>query len=347
LLNLTKYITSFSLGFLPRIKPVCFVVLLFTSFWETSKAQENLVPNGSFEEYNWCPSYTNGFYIDACKYWTSPTTGGSPDFFNACSTDIDSFGDLQFSVPNNYYPGSQLAHSGVAYAGIIFAQNEPSSPTYSEYLQIELISRLRFGKFYKLQFYINNSSISRCSNSIGALFTEDVLGLNTENVIPLTPQFQSDLHLFFCDTAKWYEMNYVFQADGTEKFLTIGVFNEMPYTYVIDENGFVQQGGDRYYYIDDVSLVELDYKSWIDGKIPNVITPNNDNINDVFTFDNEIVMAKKLTILNRWGNVVYQTEDSFSWDGTFNGNPCSEGVYYYLIEVTETIKTYGFLTLIR
>lgn len=337
----------FSLGFLPRIKPVCFVVLLFTSFWETSKAQENLVPNGSFEEYNWCPSYTNGFYIDACKYWTSPTTGGSPDFFNACSTDIDSFGDLQFSVPNNYYPGSQLAHSGVAYAGIIFAQNEPGSPTYSEYLQIELISRLRFGKFYKLQFYINNSSISRCSNSIGALFTEDVLGLNTENVIPLTPQFQSDLHLFFCDTAKWYEMNYVFQADGTEKFLTIGVFNEMPDTYVIDENGFVQQGGDRYYYIDDVSLVELDYKSWIDGKIPNVITPNNDNINDVFTFDNEIVMAKKLTILNRWGNVVYQTEDSFSWDGTFNGNPCSEGVYYYLIEVTETIKTYGFLTLIR
>ena len=335
----------FSLGFLPRIKPVFFIVLLFTSFWNTSKAQENLVPNGSFEEYYWCPSWS-GFYINACKYWNSPSQGVSPDYYNACSTDLGGFGELQFSVPENM-SGFQNAKSGNAYAGIVFAQNEPGSPTYSEYIQVELSNRLSFGNFYKLQFYISNSGYNYCSNSIGALLTQDALDLNTENVIPLTPQFQSDLNLFFCDTAKWYEMNYVFQADGTEKFLTIGVFNEMPETYIIDENGIVQQGGDRYYYIDDVSLVELDYKSWIDGKIPNVITPNNDNINDVFTFDNEIVMAKKLTILNRWGNIVYQTNDLFSWDGTFNGNPCSDGVYYYMIEVSETIKTNGFLTLIR
>jgi gliding motility-associated-like protein len=253
---------------------------------------------------------------------------------------------LQFSVPENSN-GFQNAKTGSAYAGIVFAQDNPNSPTFSEYIHVELNKCLIFGKFYRLQFYVNNSGYYYCSNSIGVLFTQVALNLNTENVIPITPQFQSDLDLFFCDTAKWYELNYVFQADGTEKFLTIGVFNEMPETYVINENGIVQQGGDRYYYIDDVSLVELDYSSWIEGKIPNVITPNNDNINDVFTFDNEVVRAKKLSILNRWGNVVFETNDSFSWDGTFNGNPCSNGVYYYMIEVSETIKTNGFLTLIR
>jgi len=335
----------FSLGFLPRIKPVFFIVLLFTSFWKTSTAQENLVPNGSFEEYNWCPSWS-GFYIDACKYWTSPTIGGSSDYFNACSTDLGSFGDYQFSVPKNY-AGYQYALTGNGYAGIAFAQDNPDSPTFSEYIQVELNRSLENGKFYKLMFFLSNSGMYYCPNSIGALFTNESLNLNIEGVIPLIPQFNSDLSLFFCDTTKWYEMYHVFQADGTEKFLTIGVFNEMPETYIIDENGIVQQGGDRYYYIDDVSLVELDYTTWIEGKIPNVITPNGDNINDVFTFDNSLIMAKKLTIFNRWGNVVYQTEDSFTWDGTFNGKPCSDGVYYYIIEVSETIKTNGFLTLIR
>jgi OOP family OmpA-OmpF porin len=330
---------------LPRIKPVCFIVLLFISFWNTTKAQENLVPNGSFEEYNWCPNWS-GFYIDACNYWTSPTTGGSPDYFNSCSTVLGSFGTPEFSVPQNYI-GFQNARTGSGYAGIAFAQDYPGSPTFSEYIQIELSKILDLGKFYKFKFYLSNSGMYYCSNSIGALFTNESLNLNIEEVIPMIPQYNSDLSLFFCDTTKWYEMNYVFQANGTEKFLTIGVFSKMPETYVIDENGIVQQGGDRYYYIDDVSLIELDYTSWIEGKIPNVITPNGDNINDVFTFDNSIVMAKKLSILNRWGNIIYQTNNSFSWDGTFNGNPCSDGTYYYVIEVNETIKTNGFLTLIR
>ncbi len=68
-------------------------------------------------------------------------------------------------------------------------------------------------------------------------------------------------------------------------------------------------------------------------------------VNDTFIFDNSIVKARKLTILNRWGNVVYETIDNFIWDGSFNGNPCSDGVYYYQIELTNNIKTNGFLTL--
>ncbi len=346
MLNLLKNIISFSLGFLPRTKPVFFIVLLFTLDSNILKSQVNLVPNGSFEEYNWCPNWAPGFYLDACKYWSSPTTGGSPDYFNACSTDLGTSGMLQFSVPQNSF-GFQNARTGQGYAGLCFAQVSAGLNTYSEYIQIELSQGLDFGKFYKLQFYLSNAGIYYCSNSIGALFTTNSLNINTEEVIPMSPQFNSDLSLFFCDTTKWYELSYLFQADGSEKYLTIGVFSEMPETYVIDENGVVQLYAHRYYYLDDVSLVEFDYTSWIEGIMPNIFTPNGDNSNDVFTFDNSIVKARKLTILNRWGDVIFQTNDTFIWDGSFDGKPCSDGIYFYQIEITNAIKTNGFLTLIR
>src|SRR5690606_22162622 len=123
----------------------------------------------------------------------------------------------------------------------------------------------------------------------------------------IDPQFQSDLNLFFCDTAKWYELNYIFKAEGNENYLIIGVFTPLPIIQITDYNGnILTDEVTPYYYIDDVSLTEVDYMSLIEGKIPNVFTPNGDGINDYFTFDNSLVQAKNITILNRWGNTVFQ-----------------------------------------
>ena len=66
-------------------------------------------------------------------------------------------------------------------------------------------------------------------------------------------------------------------------------------------------------------------------KIPDVITPNGDGKNDVFTF----LGASKydLDIFNRWGTLIYSgNESSLKWDGTaLNGEPCSEGTYLYVL----------------
>lgn len=314
-----------------------------------AKAQENLVPNGSFEEYNWCPDYANGFYITACKYWNMPTLGTS-DYFNACSTDMGSDTYTQFSVPQNYI-GYQHARTGNGYAGLVFTQDEDSL-TYSEYIQVKLSMQLEAGKYYLLQFFLNNSCLCiasqpSCPNSIGALFTSNELNIYNYEIIPITPQFQSDLSIFFCDTAKWYELNYAFQAIGNEEYLTIGVFTPLPITKVFDFEGNLLPVADRYYYIDDVSLVEVDYMSLIEGKIPNVFTPNNDGINDCFMFDNTLVQAKKLTIINRWGNIVYQSDSNYTWNGKWEEKDCTNGVYQYIIEVGNDIKLNGFLTLMR
>ena len=64
--------------------------------------------------------------------------------------------------------------------------------------------------------------------------------------------------------------------------------------------------------------------------IPNVMTPNSDGTNDLFIITNlEEWENKELIILNRWGNVVYYNNDyQNDWNGTYEGKPLSDGVYF-------------------
>ena len=86
-------------------------------------------------------------------------------------------------------------------------------------------------------------------------------------------------------------------------------------------------------------------------ELPNVFTPNGDNINDTFrTFDGSdgdfskcprFVESVLFTVYNRWGKEVYDfssddTESSIiiDWDGrTEGGTLLSPGIYYYTAEV--------------
>jgi gliding motility-associated-like protein len=66
---------------------------------------------------------------------------------------------------------------------------------------------------------------------------------------------------------------------------------------------------------------------------PNAFTPNGDGRNDRFrivTYGNHL--EYELSIYNNWGQRVYYGLDAREgWDGTFNGNPCSAGTYYYYL----------------
>ncbi len=74
-------------------------------------------------------------------------------------------------------------------------------------------------------------------------------------------------------------------------------------------------------------------------KLPNVFTPNGDNINDLFhPYPYSFVDHIDLKIYNRWGNLVYQTDDpDINWDGKDmnTGKLVPEGVYYYICDVYE------------
>lgn len=69
--------------------------------------------------------------------------------------------------------------------------------------------------------------------------------------------------------------------------------------------------------------------------IPNIITPNNDNTNDLFIIKNlEDWENKELIILNRWGQVVYYDNDyKNDWKGTYEGKPLVDGVYFGILNI--------------
>jgi gliding motility-associated-like protein len=73
-------------------------------------------------------------------------------------------------------------------------------------------------------------------------------------------------------------------------------------------------------------------------ELPNVFTPNNDGQNDQLN-PRGLCFVERVDIkfYNRWGQLVFETEDpSINWDGTnLNGEPLSDGTYYYVGQIFE------------
>ncbi len=82
--------------------------------------------------------------------------------------------------------------------------------------------------------------------------------------------------------------------------------------------------------------------------IPNVFSPNNDGINDVYRIIYTGLEPHELIIFDRWGKEIYQANTVEKvWNGRLlNGNQAPEGVYFYVFKAGE--KYYkGELTLVR
>ena len=82
--------------------------------------------------------------------------------------------------------------------------------------------------------------------------------------------------------------------------------------------------------------------------IPNVITPNNDGVNDRFYIRGlELYDTRPIIIINRWGIIVYFNENyTNDWDG----GKLSDGVYFYVLEVWDGDTSFtfnGIITLLR
>lgn len=88
--------------------------------------------------------------------------------------------------------------------------------------------------------------------------------------------------------------------------------------------------------------------------LPDVFTPNGDGVNDQLEVKGKPGSSLKLTVYNRWGEVLHQT-DTGQWNGTYQNQPCSEGVYYWKLEATfmdsnqtsQTVRRSGQVLLAR
>ena len=68
--------------------------------------------------------------------------------------------------------------------------------------------------------------------------------------------------------------------------------------------------------------------------VPTAFTPNGDQINDLFVIQGSGIRSYVFRVFNRWGEQIFRSGSiTHSWDGTFNGAPVPEGVYYFAIEL--------------
>ncbi|MEZ5023244.1 MAG: gliding motility-associated C-terminal domain-containing protein [Chitinophagales bacterium] len=75
-----------------------------------------------------------------------------------------------------------------------------------------------------------------------------------------------------------------------------------------------------------------------DYELPNVFTPNNNGQNDLYTpiLPYSLVLRVEMKIYNRWGNLVFETNDpDINWDGTDmkSGKELDSGVFFYICRV--------------
>lgn len=89
----------------------------------------------------------------------------------------------------------------------------------------------------------------------------------------------------------------------------------------------------------------------LDVWVPNTITPNGDGFNDAL-----IIRALAgypgtgIHIYNRWGNLVYATDDyQNDWQGTRGktGEALPDGTYYWVLHVSDGRTLKGYVTLLR
>jgi gliding motility-associated-like protein len=80
-----------------------------------------------------------------------------------------------------------------------------------------------------------------------------------------------------------------------------------------------------------------------DPVIPNIFTPNGDNINDTYTVSG-LTGSWTLHIYDRWGNLIFSTErvSTEGWDG-FNllGIEAVTGVYFYILKQQNADNSYN------
>ena len=98
------------------------------------------------------------------------------------------------------------------------------------------------------------------------------------------------------------------------------------------------------------TLMVVPNRKQLDFIMPNIVTPNNDGINDFIDFGTFQFSSLQLEIYNRWGNKVFESTDpACIWKPTEQ-----DGTYYYILQYyidcgteSQNKAVKGYITLIR
>lgn len=222
-----------------------YLLLLFSQFFTVASfAQQNLVPNGNFEDYTGCPTAFS--QISNCKGWEFWNAGNS-DYFNTCATG-------SCNVPNTAR-GYQLAHSGNGFVGGLSWVDTRN--VVKEIFGRE-ITPMQIGKIYEVSISVSLSNVSTvATNDVGIYFSDEApkkYNVTYIDLIPVVPQVQWP-NTIISDTQNWVRLTKIFVADSAYDNIAIGGFGKLPAMKTIPPN---TTNAASYYFFDSVVVKEYD-----------------------------------------------------------------------------------------
>ncbi|MCB0762755.1 MAG: PKD domain-containing protein [Flavobacteriales bacterium] len=170
-------------------------------------------------------------------------------------------------------------------------------------------------------------------------------------VVSEIPQWQQSLEMVACEGTQTeitipYADAQSFEWCEGEATPSINVNEPGDYCFVfLDEFGCMQEG--------IIHLTHIAHDASI--YIPNAFTPNNDGVNDFFQPVGDDTRFFRLSVWNRWGDLVFSSEDpSIVWDGSYQGQDhyVPNGIYTFSLVYAsscsaEKVVKEGHVTVIR
>lgn len=224
---------------------ICFMGLFILIYLPCVRAQV-LIPNPSFEKYSYCPIAVAQIYL-ANGWKPLKNHGGSADYFNRCHIQ-----STNASVPNNDF-GHQQPAEGEGYVGLVLY----SANGFREYITAQLDTPLVAGTEY---FFSMRYSLADKSDynvwGLGVYFSNtEPSAFGGSGVYPVNAQVKLNDWLS-TDTSAWTNFAFRYIANGGERYLVIGNFNDntasFPYRWKVSNYGAISNA--CYVFLDDVRL---------------------------------------------------------------------------------------------
>jgi gliding motility-associated-like protein len=216
--------------------------------------------------------------------------------------------------------------------GTVVLNPEPSGGTLSGFFVTDNILDLNFAPPGDYTISYDYTDDNGCSNSIEQSYSvlpEVTPGFdyqascfNVANFTNLTPDPEESLSYVWLIEDEEFSTavspSYPYDDPG-EFMVTLIATNSANCSYSYSQEVLLEEG--------------LQLSAY---QMPNIITPNNDGINDQLKLmpADDHCLNYKITIFNRWGIKVYEmTESSVPFSGRdSNGNELGDGVYFYIFE---------------
>jgi gliding motility-associated-like protein len=195
--------------------------------------------------------------------------------------------------------------------------------------------------------FINDDNVNDISFDVRLIVTNDFGCRDTAEVVDYVSVFHNPIAEF---SASPQEMN-MYQTDvqfintsiGADAYAwdlgdgTLAVDFEPFHTYLDTGVYEVQLNVTTVNGCTDFTSLNVTVYPVISLYVPNAFTPDGDELNDEFIFQGYGLIGNNLEfmIFDRWGDLIYYTQQFKAWDGTHNSVPCLQDVYTYKVRVTD------------